>query len=127
MTILDTHALIWWAAEPKKLSVRARRAIEQADVLGVCAISCWEVAMLVQKGRLELDRDVKVWLKQALALPKIELLPLTVEVAARAAAFESFHGDPADRLIIATREIERAQLVSKDEQMRSDKRVAALW
>ena len=57
MIVLDTHAWIWWVAVPDKLSARAHHAIDAAEALGVCAISCWEVAMLVARRRLEFDRE----------------------------------------------------------------------
>jgi PIN domain nuclease of toxin-antitoxin system len=56
LIILDTHAWIWWNAEPDKLSGPARQAIDEADEVGICPISCWELAMLVSKNRLKLDR-----------------------------------------------------------------------
>lgn len=49
MILLDTHAWIWWVTESPNLSSRARRTITRSDELGVSAISCWEVAMLVAK------------------------------------------------------------------------------
>ena len=57
-TVLDTHALLWWLAEDGRLSKRARRTIDESPLVGVSAISMWEVAMLVAKRRVELDRPV---------------------------------------------------------------------
>jgi PIN domain nuclease of toxin-antitoxin system len=125
--VLDTHVWIWWTSSPSSLSKRARAALERDDELLVPAICCWEVAMLVAKKRLELDRDVLVWLRQALAQPRIELAPLTVEIAARSAELGEFHGDAADRLIVATAVQQRAVLVSKDERVRSTELVDVVW
>jgi PIN domain nuclease of toxin-antitoxin system len=125
---LDTHAWIWWASNPQKLSVAARRSIVDARELYVASISCWEVAMLVAKGRLELDRDVLVWLRQALALPRMSLVPLSPEIAVAAANLgEDFPGDPADRMIVATALAQKAPLVTKDRRIRSYKPLAAIW
>ena len=55
MIILDTHAWIWWVNESKKLSDKAQAAIQQADSVGISAISCWEVAMLVGKERISIN------------------------------------------------------------------------
>ena len=55
MFVLDTHAWVWWASEDKRLSRRARRAIEAEGEAGVPAISVWEVALLVEKGVVTLD------------------------------------------------------------------------
>lgn len=75
MIVLDTHAWIWWAAGSARLPAVARHTIDGAASVGVCAISLWEVAMLIAKRRLELDRDPLEWVKQALALPRVELVP----------------------------------------------------
>jgi PIN domain nuclease of toxin-antitoxin system len=126
--VLDTHAWIWWAAEPRRLSVRAREAIAEADSLGVSAISCWEVAMLVAKGRLELDRDVLVWLRQALGLPRVVALPLSPETAVAAARLpEEFPGDPADRMITASALENRSPVVSKDARLRGWSGLRTIW
>jgi PIN domain nuclease of toxin-antitoxin system len=126
--VLDTHAWIWWSAGSPRLSARARNAIEQADALGVCAISCWETAMLVAEGRLRLDREALVFVRQALALPRVELLPLTPEAAVAAASFAAeFPGDPADRMIAATALAAGAAVVSKDARMRSVRQLKTIW
>jgi len=84
--------------------------------------------MLVAKGRLRLDRDALVFVRQALALPRVELLPLTPEVAVAAAAFASeFPGDPADRMIAATALEAGASVVSKDARLRSLRELKTIW
>lgn len=128
MILLDTHAWVWWAAAPTRLSRRARQAITDARSIGVVPITCWEVAMLVAKGRLELDRDVRVWIKQALDLPKVTLLSITADIAVTAAELmDGLHGDPADRLIVATAIELRAVLVTKDLRLRGYRPLASLW
>ena len=67
MIVLDTHAWIWWRADPGRLSVSAARAIADADRIGVSSISVWELGMLIRRGRISLDRDVAHWVRQALA------------------------------------------------------------
>ena len=66
MIILDNHAWIWWMNESNKLSVNALEAINSADLIGIPAISCWEIAMLVEKSRIGLSMDVQIWLDLAL-------------------------------------------------------------
>ena len=128
MIIADTHSWIWWISSPSKLGVRARRALESAPEIGICAISCWELAMLVAKGRLGLDREVLVWIKQALARPRMNLLPLSPEVAVGAAGLVGeLNADPADRIIAATALRQRAQLVTKDRRMRDYKKLHTVW
>ena len=128
MIVLDTHALIWWAAAPASLSRAARRAIEGADQLGVCVISFWEISTLVRRGRLELDRPVSDWVEVALDLPKVVELPLSPAIAVRAGSFgDEFHGDPADRLIAAAALVADAALVTKDDRLRGHPMLKTIW
>ncbi|HEY3125149.1 MAG TPA: type II toxin-antitoxin system VapC family toxin [Thermoanaerobaculia bacterium] len=126
--VLDTHAWIWWVAEPDKLSARARHAIDASEALGVCTISCWEVAMLVVRRRLELDRDVLLWIRQALAMPRVTLLPLTPEVCVASALLaQKSPADPADRVIAASALEHRASIVTKDSRLRSMPQIETIW
>lgn len=126
--VLDTHAWVWWAARSPRLSRRARAAIDGEREVGIAAISCWEVAMLVAKGRLELDRDVLTWIRQSLMLPSVTVIELTPEIAVAAADLgRGFPGDPADRLITATAVRNAASLVTADRRIRSSRRVPTIW
>ena len=129
MIVLDTHVWLWWAASTGDLSSRARGAVEQADELGVCAISCWEVAMLVVKERLRLDRDSLTFLRQALALPRVRLLALTPEAAVAAARLgnDALPGDPADCMIAATALENRVAVVTKDARLRRFRELQTIW
>ena len=103
MILLDTHAWVWWAASSPNLSRKSARAIEAAKKIYISAISCWEVAMLVAKNRLILDRDVEIWLDHALKLPGVEMVPLTHKIAVRSSRLGTgFHGDPVDCILVAT-------------------------
>jgi PIN domain nuclease of toxin-antitoxin system len=126
--VLDTHAWVWWTSRPERLSARARQAIDAEAALGVSVVSCWEVATLVRRGRLGFDRDVLVWVKQALALPRIELLPLTPDVAVAAGSLpESFPGDPVDRLVVASALAARSAVATKDARIRASGAVRCVW
>ncbi len=126
MILLDTHVWIWWHADAARLSRRARTCLADADQVAIAAISMWELSMLASRGRLTLDRDPLVWMRQALAQPRSVLLPLSPEVAAASASLTA-HGDPADRLILATALVHRARLVTKDQQMRKSANVETVW
>ena len=127
MIVLDTHAWIWWASEPARLGRRGRAAIEAADRIGVPAVCCFEVAAAAARGRIALDRAPLEWLEQALALPRIDLLPLTPAVAVKATQLGAFHGDPADRLIVASALLEHAALVTRDQNIRAHGGLATIW
>ena len=99
-----------------------------ADGFGVAAISTWEVALLAEKRRIALDQDSLQWLRHATALPRIHLLELTVDIAARAASYpREIGGDPADRLIVATTVEHDAKLVTKDRRIRASGLVPTIW
>jgi len=84
--------------------------------------------MLVARGRLRLDRDVLLFVRQALALPRVELLPLTPEAAVAAANLAAgFPGDPADRMIASTALEVGASVVSKDARLRALPGLKAIW
>jgi PIN domain nuclease of toxin-antitoxin system len=128
MIVLDTHAWLWWVSDPSRLSRAANRKIRTATQIGISAISCLEVATAVTKGRITLDRDVLEWLEQALALPKVELLPLTPLIAVKATQLgNDFPGDPADRVIAATSIVESAPLVTKDSRVHDSGAVTVIW
>jgi PIN domain nuclease of toxin-antitoxin system len=118
--VLDTHAWLWWVAEPARLSRPARRAIDEAETIGVSTLSAWELTMLVLRRRISLDRDVGAWVRQALAPARVTALAPTPDVAVAAGLLDGrgFPGDPADRLIYATAQASRARLVTRDEAIR---------
>ncbi len=104
LILLDTHALVWLDAGDARLGRRTRRLIDEAfaeDDLAVSAISFWEVAMLEVKGRLSLHQEPESWRGDLLDRGLLEI-PVDGEIGIRAAGLEGFHGDPADRLIVAT-------------------------
>jgi PIN domain nuclease of toxin-antitoxin system len=119
--ILDTHVWVWWMDGGAQLPLEYQALIqaESSNGLGVCAISYWEVAKLVELGRLQLAITVEQWLAQAL-VPPVHLLPLTPEVAAGSTQLPgSFQRDPADQLIVATARHYNCPLVTLDQHIRA--------
>lgn len=115
MILLDTHVLIWQELGDLRLGPQARRVIARAlqeDRAAVSAISFWEVGMRVQKGRLDLFFDLGVWRRDLLDRGLIEI-PIDGDIATRAGLLPNIHGDPADRIIVATA-LEGHRLVTAD-------------
>ncbi len=129
MIILDTHTWIWLVSDPSKLSQKAHAAIHYAQTIGVCPISCWEIATKVAQGKLILDREVQVWVQQAVARPHVTLTAISAEIAITAGQLgqQGLHGDPADRLITATAMEHGAELVTKDKNLRDFALVRTVW
>ena len=90
-------------------------AAHEAGVIGISAISCWEIAKLVEYDRLELSCSLDEWFEQALSYPGIHLLPLTPQIAIESTRLPGkFHRDPADQLIVATARVYNCPLVTSD-------------
>ncbi len=132
MIVLDTHALVWWVADPAQIPAKSRRlverAAEQTGSLVVSCISVWEIAMLVARRRLELTISVETWLAAVQSLPSLSFVPVDNSIAVRAVALSSFpHKDPADRFIVATALEAGATLVTADRRLRGYKQIATAW
>ena len=104
--LLDTHAWIWWVDQDPRLGahvVSALDALPDDRRPLVADISLWEVAMLVERGRLALDVPLREWLDAAAHPRSVRVIPVSPQIAAEVASLpETFHRDPADRLIVAT-------------------------
>lgn len=132
MILLDTHALIWWVSDPSRIPARARRLLDSTvkagERLGVSSISIWEVAMLVDHGRLALTLALDVWIQQVESLSFLSFHPVDNRIAARAVRLDDFpHRDPADRMIAATALELGATLVTADARLRGYSRVKTVW
>jgi PIN domain nuclease of toxin-antitoxin system len=121
--LLDTHVLVWLDEASPRLGSAAIEQIDSAfhsGMAAVSAISFWEVGMLVRKGRIRMDMDLAVWRADFLQQGLIEI-PITGDIGVRAAGFDDFHGDPADRLIAATALQNSASLLTADERLLSSR------
>ncbi|HWM90354.1 MAG TPA: type II toxin-antitoxin system VapC family toxin [Thermoanaerobaculia bacterium] len=120
MILLDTHIWIWWVHGDSRLRRSSLDLIKEheASGLGVSIISCWEVAKLVECGRLDLPTPVEEWIEQALRYPGILLLELTPRIVVEATQLPgSFHRDPADQLIVATARVHQLPLATADRKI----------
>lgn len=118
--VLDTHVWVWWMMKAP-LAVAAIEAVDEAAARGgvfVPAISVWEVAMLVSRGRLVLSSPLHEWCARALDQPGFALAPLSPDVAIDSVTLPGeLHLDPADRMIVATARCLDATLVTRDRKL----------
>lgn len=119
MIVLDTHIWLWWInQERSRLQPTWTARIESAEPVGVSAISCFEIAWLTHRGRIELPTNEDEWFDKALEGSGITLLPITPRIARTAVHLPEHHRDPQDRLIIATALAHGATLISVDGRFR---------
>jgi PIN domain nuclease of toxin-antitoxin system len=116
--LLDTHIWIRWLSSDQPLPEEIVRQIEEADQLAVSAVSCWEVAYLAKKGRIQLPLSISSWMQLATKGSDVEVISISSEIAVSSAGLPDIHRDPADRFIIATALICGVKLITFDEQIR---------
>jgi len=120
--LIDTHILILWLDSEERLSPAQRQAIAQTgskNPILLSDISLWEVATLKSLGRIAFDRPLREWLTAASAPPLVRRVHITPAIAAQVAALpDSFHRDPADRIIVSSAILNGAVLLTNDEQIR---------
>jgi PIN domain nuclease of toxin-antitoxin system len=119
--LLDTHVLLGWFATDRRLSEKQQRILDEAtpkSSLLVSGISLWEVATLASLGRVRLDLPLRDWLERATAPPLVRVLPITPSIAAEVASLpDSFHRDPADRIIVSSARVHGATLLTRDDRI----------
>jgi PIN domain nuclease of toxin-antitoxin system len=117
--VLDTH--VWkMLMEGDRFAPRVLRKIDSAAKAGglyVSAVTVWELAMLVTKGALRLNAPTLRWITEAVHASRVVIFPLEPSVAVDAAELGGFHGDPADRMIVATARHLSATLVTRDSKI----------
>ncbi len=120
MIVIDTHVWLWWAFRPNKLTLAQSTALHEhrSSGIGVCSITCWEVAMLASRNRINLGLPTEEWLDDALNFPGVVWLPMTPTIAVAANQLpESFHRDPVDRIIVPTAQSLDCALVTSDQEI----------
>ena len=116
MKLLDTHSVLWFREANPRLGNRARQEIDQSfqqKDAAVSVISFWEIAMQMQKGRIQLPTDLDSWRTDLLRYGLVEI-PVTAGIPMRAGLLPNMHDDPCDRLIVSTA-LEGHELITADE------------
>jgi PIN domain nuclease of toxin-antitoxin system len=108
--LLDTHVVLWWQRDDRRLNRTARRAIGDADLVWVSAVSGWEVSIKAALGRIRIDEPFRV----LIAADDFTELPLTLTHSDALAGLPRHHADPFDRALIAQAMIEHATIVTHD-------------
>lgn len=131
MILLDTCAIVWDALEPKKITAKAKKAIDNADkqnALLMADISIWEISMLVKKGRIEIDTTPAHFINLYLQSRNISVKSITPEISELSVNLgDEINNDPADRLIAATSIINNARLITADNNLINCELVDTLW
>lgn len=120
MIVLDTHVWVWWVVGDPRFTDKLRTILDahRTSGIGISAISCWEVAKLVELGRLGFRIPVGDWLGRAIEYDGCRVLALTPRIAAESAALPGvFHRDPADQLITATARVWNCPLLTLDRKL----------
>lgn len=129
MILLDTHALIWLANEPAKLSRTAAKAIHAANRSGglaISAITLWELAWLATHDRVEITGTANDFVEEISS--RTAILPITAKIAILASQLPTTYlSDTSDRLIGATALAEGITLVTKDRKIRGCKQIKTAW
>lgn len=128
--VCDTHVLLWDALDRSKIARRVRRRIDAAADAGALAcadISLWEIAWLLDRGRLRIKGPVREFIDTLVARRGLRVLPITATVAVRAAQLLDHLRDPVDSLIAATALTQGSPLVSADDRIAQVRDLTVLW
>lgn len=112
--LLDSHILLWWLSDSRRLNSAARKAVANSARVYVSAATVWEIAIKMALGKLEFSGNIE----EQLALNNLLPLPVTVPHTLAAGALPVHHSDPFDRMLIAQAKIESLTLMTHDARLR---------
>ena len=126
--LLDTHVWIWLSLERNKsLSEKSKKAMNSSDHKWISAISCWELAKLVEKKRINFSIPSLAWIRRSLNEFNIRIADLSPEIAVESTVLRGLNRDPADQIIVATSRILGMPLVTADKQILEFPEVDTIW
>ena len=126
--LLDTHVWIWASVDERtSLSARAVRVIKEAKRKWVSAISCWELAKLVERKRIGFSIPVLTWITRSFNEMDISIADLSPEIAVESTQLKGFHKDPADQIIVATSRVLGIPLLTSDRRILDFPDVETIW
>jgi len=125
--ILDTCVLLWMAGNPDKLSASARKALAPNNEFYISAISAFEIAIKNKKKKLALPTDPWTWFQRVTSHFRMKEIPISARIAALAPDVDVPHGDPADRIILATAIENQLPVVSSDRLIQKCNQVEVIW
>jgi PIN domain nuclease of toxin-antitoxin system len=127
--VLDTCALIWWSLDPDQLSAPARSLCDEMEIKKnglVASISLWEIALKVQRGKLDLGVDLDLYIETLLQSDVVRVVPIDVGLWVESVRLDWDHRDPADRVVVALATQRQARLITKDSVI-NDFYLATVW
>jgi len=116
--LLDTHAFIWFDAEPQKLSPRAAEILTSPATVLLSVVSVWEMAVKIQLGKLKLRAELGRIVAEQIGSNRVQLLDVNLAPSLALLSLPEIHRDPFDRLLIAQAMVERLVLLTVDSEIR---------
>ena len=127
--LLDTCSILWAVSSPKELSKAAIALLQDKDSeIFVSPISCAELACLVERKKVKLDRHWKLWFRHFVDLNGWDVLPIDLPIVEEAYSLAPpFHNDPADRILVATCRLFQCRLLTADKKILNYPHVESIW
>lgn len=127
--LLDTCVILWAVSDPDQLTSKAKRLlVDKSAQIIVSPMSCAEIACLVARKRIKLDRHWKLWFRHFVELNQWAVIPIDLPVMEESYSLpDDFHRDPVDRILVATARLFQASIVTADERIRRYPHVRSEW